>query len=324
MLRISRWRVAGPRATLLLVVALLAAACASATASPLAPTATPSPTELPTPTASPTPEPTSTPIPLDQKLLGRRVTFLVVGSDSSAYRRQIGVASYRTDAMLVVSVSADHTKIAVLSLPRDTVDVPMADGRLYTAKVNGLAEAYGLAALQGAMAKLLGIHIDSYIKVDMDDFTWMVDAVGGVNVEVLTRIADPKVNLYLQPGPIHLNGRLALSYTRTRADSDYARDGRQQQVVLGLFRKWVAPTTSTSLLSRIRVLRSLRTNIPLAELPTLIEIGRRATNAHVTATVLQPPRFALFSGFELGTNRGWVMIPNVSAMRAYARSLMGS
>jgi LCP family protein required for cell wall assembly len=321
MLRISRWRVAGPRAILLLVVApLVLSACAGSSPSPSAPT--PSPTEQPTPTASPTPEPTATPIPLDQALLSRRVTFLVVGSDSSAYRRQIGMATYRTDAMMVVSVSADHSQIAVLSLPRDTVDVPMADGRIYTGKVNGLAEAYGLAALQGAMGKLLGIHIDSYIKVDMDDFTWMVDAVGGVNVEVLTRIADPKVNLYLQPGPIHLNGRTALSYTRTRADSDYARDGRQQQVVLALFRKWVAPTTSTSLLARVRVLASLQTNIPLAELPTLIEIGRRATNAHVTAIVLQPPRFALFSGFEVGTNRGWVMIPNVGAMRAYAQSLM--
>jgi LCP family protein required for cell wall assembly len=323
MLRISRWRVAGPRAILLLVVApLVLSACAGSSPSPSAPT--PSPTEQPTPTASPTPEPTATPIPLDQALLSRRVTFLVVGSDSSAYRRQIGMATYRTDAMMVVSVSADHSQIAVLSLPRDTVDVPMADGRIYTGKLNGLAEAYGLGALQGAMAKLLGIHIDSYIKVDMDDFTWMVDAVGGVNVEVLTPIADPKVNLYLQPGPIHLNGRTALSYTRTRADSDYARDGRQQQVVLGLFRKWVAPTTNTSLIAKIRVLGSLQTNIPLAELSTLIEIGRRATKAHVTATVLQPPRFALFSGFEVGTNRGWVMIPNVGAMRTYAQSLMGS
>jgi LCP family protein required for cell wall assembly len=321
MLRISHGRVAGPRAILLLVVALLATACTSATPSPPAPT--PSPTEQPTPTSSPTPQPTATPIPLDQALLARRVTFLVVGSDSSAWRRQTGMITYRTDAMMVVSVSADRSKIVMLSLPRDTVDVPMADGRLYTGKVNGLAQSYGLDALRGAMAKLLGIPIESYIKVDMDDFTRMVDAVGGVDVQVLTRIADPKVNLYLQPGPVHLDGRTALSYTRTRADSDYARDARQQQVILALVRKWLAPSTSASLVASIHLLGSLQTNINLAELPTLIEIGRRAAYADVTATVLQPPRFALFAGFEPGTNRGWVMIPNVTAMRAYARSLIG-
>jgi LCP family protein required for cell wall assembly len=233
------------------------------------------------------------------------------------------MATYRTDAMMVVSVSADRTRITMLSLPRDTVDIPLADGRIYGGKANGIAQLYGVEGLRGAMARLLGIQIDRYIKIDMDAFTWMVDAVGGVDVDVRTRIADSHIDFYLDAGPRLLSGRTALSYTRSRADSDYARDARQQQVVLALVRKWLAPTTSPSLIASIRLLTSLQTDIGLSEVPTFLEIGRRSANARVTATVLQPPRFALFAGFEPGTNRGWVMIPDIAEMRAYAKALIG-
>ena len=317
------WRENTPRMLRLLFVALLMSACTSASVS-IPPTSSPSATPEPTPTPSPTPSPSPTPIPLDQALLARRVTFLIVGSDSSLYRRQTGMATYRTDAMMVVSVSADRTKITMLSLPRDTVDIPLADGRIYGGKANGIAQTYGVDGLRGAMARLLGIQIDRYIKIDMDAFAWMVDAVGGVEVDVKTQIADSHIHFYLNPGPQLLSGLTALNYTRTRADSDYARDARQQQVILALVRKWLAPTTSPSLIAAIPRLTSLETDISLSELPTFIEIGRRSANAQVTATVLQPPRFALFAGFEQGTNRGWVMIPNIPEMRAYAQALIGS
>ena len=325
MFPFSGWRENTPRALRLLTIGLLVSACTSASVPPsLAPTPTPSPTPSPTPTPPPTPSPSPTPVPLDQALLARRVTFLVVGSDSNLSRRQAGMATYRTDAMMVVSVSADRTKITILSLPRDTVDVPLADGRIYGGKANGIAQLYGVEGLRGAMERLLGIRIDRYIKIDMDAFTWMVSSVGGIDVDVHTRIADTHINFYLDAGPTHLSGPTALSYTRTRADSDYARDARQQQVVLALVRKWLAPTTSLSLIDSIRLLTSLETDIKIGEVPTFIEIGRRAANAQVTATVLQPPRFALFAGFESGTNRGWVMIPDIAEMRAYAKALIGS
>ena len=57
-------------------------------------------------------------------------------------------------------------------------------------------------------------------------------------------------------------------------------------------------------------------------MPTLLEIGRRSASAEVTAIVLQPPRYSLFVGFEPNSNRGWVMIPDVAAMRSYARAAL--
>jgi LCP family protein required for cell wall assembly len=254
-------------------------------------------------------------------MLARRFTVLVAGEDTSQGRRESGVEGWRTDALMVVSVSADKTRIDVISLPRDTVDVPMANGTLYRGKVNGISETFGIEALRGAMATLLGVPIDRYVRVDMDDFVWMVDAVGGIRVNVETRISDPKVDLHLERGPTHLDGAQALVFSRTRADSDYARAARQQQVILALVHQWLDPGARALLVAALR-LGSLETDIRLHELPTVLEIGRRSVSAEVTAIVLRPPRYSLFVGFEPNSNRGWVMIPDVAEMRRYATSAL--
>jgi LCP family protein required for cell wall assembly len=299
-------------------LALLLAGCASASPRPspsLAPTAEPSASP------SPTLEPTPTPIPIDQAMLARRFTVLVAGADTSASRRASGLTDWNTDALMVISVSPDKSLIAILSLPRDTVDLPMPDGSIYHGKVNGIAQRLGMEALRGAMATLLGVPIDRYLRVDMDDFQSMVDAVGGIDVEVKTRISDSQVHLFLEPGSAHLDGAQALSFSRSRADSDYGRAGRHQQVIVALARKWLAPDLDT-VMGSFGLLASLQTDIRLDELPTLLEIGRRSASAQVNAIVLQPPRFSLFVGFEPNSTRGWVMIPDVPEIRAYARSVL--
>jgi LCP family protein required for cell wall assembly len=303
----------------LLIVVVLLAGCASAT-----PTLSPSlaPTAEPTATPRATPEPTATPIPIDQAMLARRFTVLVAGADTSESRRAGGLTDWNTDALMVISVSADKSQITILSLPRDTVDLPMADGTIHHRKVNGIAQRLGMPVLRDTMATLLGVPIDRYIRMDMDDFAWMVDAVGGIDVDVTTRIADYGIHLFLQPGPAHFDGAQALAFSRTRADSDYGRAARQEQVMVALARKWLDPGVA-ALLGSVRLLASLQTDIQPDELPTLLEIGRRSATAEVNGTVLKPPRFSLFVGFEPNSTRGWVMIPNVPEIQAYARSLVG-
>lgn len=308
----------------LLVIGLVLTGCTSASPTPsptLVPTAEPTPSLAPTAEPTATVRPTPIPIPVDEAMLARRFTVLVAGADSSRSRRSDGVDDWNTDALMVISVSADQSEIAILSLPRDTVDLPMADGSTYRRKVNGLAQRLGMEALRGAMASLLGVPIDRYIRVDMDDFTWMVDVVGGIDVEVKTRLVDPKVHLHLEPGPAHLDGALALSFSRTRVDSDYGRAARQQQVMLPLVRKWLEPGLG-ALIGTVRLLGSLQTDIRLSELTTLVEMGRRSATASVSTIVLGPPRFSLFVGIEPNSSRGCVMIPDVPEIRAYARSLL--
>lgn len=310
-----------PRRIPWLVLAfVIFAGCATPSHSPSA-TPSPIPTPSPSPTPTPTPEPTPTPLPLDQALLARRFTVLVVGVDTSASRRAGGVLTGNTDAMIVVSVTADKSRIDLMSLPRDTVDVPLPGGTIYHSKINSLAYRSGLNALRGAMATLLGVPIDYYVRIDMDDLVWMVDAVGGIDVDVKTTIADNEIHLHLKPGQQHMDGALALLFSRTRADNDYARDARQQQVMMALVQRWLDPSAG-ALLDAALHMKSLQTNLAAAELPTLLEIGRRSASAKVTAIVLQPPKFALFSGLEPNSTRGWVMIPNVAAMRRYATAAL--
>jgi LCP family protein required for cell wall assembly len=303
------------------IVVVTMAPNASALASPTSsPSATPIPTLEPTPT--PTPQPTPTPNPYDQALLNHRYTVLVIGEDSDLKREARGKSS-RTDTMMVVSLSRRQKHISMISLPRDTVDVPLANGLVFTAKANAIAGVYGYAGLRDAMATLLGVKIDAYLKVDMDNFAQLVDAVGGVKVTNTEFLNDGHLDLYLPPGTYRLDGATALDYVRSRyTTSDYARAARQQQVLLALVRRYLNPTIRWNLEGVLAMLDSLQTDIDLTDLPTLIEMARRSREADVTTMVLSPPRFALGWG-DQGDGRGWIIVPNVDEIRAYARSVMG-
>ena len=95
---------------------------------------------------------TATPVPLDQAMLARRFTVLIAGADTSRSRRSGGLEDWNTDSLIVISVSADKSQIEMLSLPRDTVDIPMADGTIYHHKVNGIAQRLGMPVLRESMA----------------------------------------------------------------------------------------------------------------------------------------------------------------------------
>ncbi len=285
--------------------------------SPVAVTPSPS-VSLP---ASATPAATETEEPLDQELLARRVTFLVLGRDQNEARRERGDED-NTDSIIVASVNADHDEVAILSIPRDTVDIPLANGEIWPGKINAMFRELGHEELVGSVEALLGIEIDYYVQIDMDDMVRVVDAVGGVDVVSENALSDPGIDFFLEAGEHHLDGEQALSYTRTRQDGDHARSARQQEVLLELVRRLADPETDINAVELVGGLDSLVTDVPFDKIPTLLEIARLSEDAEVTRQVLAPPRFALFEGDE-GTERGWVMIPNVDEMRAYAQEVMG-
>ena len=75
------------------------------------------------------------------------------------------------------------------------------------------------------METLLDIQIDAYVKVDMDNFVQLVDAVGGVKVTNPTWLVDPHLGLSLAPGTHRLDGATALDYMRTRVHQQRLRPG---------------------------------------------------------------------------------------------------
>lgn len=272
-----------------------------------------------TPTSSPTPTPSSTPTAeptLNEALLNQRLTVLVIGKDANASRTASG-EPVNTDSLILASVSADQSQVTLVSLPRDTVDIPLAGGETWPQKVNALYRERGIDALVDAAAELFATEIDGYVAIDMDDLPALVDAAGGVEVAPAEPLADPGLGLELEAGRQTLDGATALAYARTRVDTDYGRAARQQEVVLELARALTAPDAEPDLAALLDGLDGLETDLPLDQLPTLAEIARRAGDAQVTRQVLQPPEFITFEG-DAGDGRGYVLIPDVEAIRAFA------
>ena len=186
-------------------------------------------------------------------------TLLLVGSDSRAdvdpdredADALLGapVAGQRADAMLVVRVDADG--VSMISIPRD-LWVRHASGgeqRINAAYNDGAAEL--VATVQGS----LGIPIHHYAEVDFSGFDELVDAVGGVTIDVPHPAFDPGSGLVIETaGPTTLDGISALAYVRARRyteivdgqerrdpTGDIGRTARQQAFMAALF----AEMTST-------------------------------------------------------------------------------
>jgi LCP family protein required for cell wall assembly len=272
---------------------------------------------LPSASESAEPSPSAT---LNADLLDRRWTVLYVGTDLNAAREEDG-AGPNTDALMLVSLSADQSELTLVSLPRDTVDVPLPDGETWQRKINGLYVERGMEELVGAMETLYGVPIDAHVLLDMDDFSRLVDAAGGIEVSPPEPIVDPIVNLDLPAGDQELDGPRTLNYVRTRVDQDYGRMGRQQEVSVGLIDKLIDPDTELDLREVLDSLDSLETDLPLDDLPTLLELARRAVDAEVHNLLIEPPLIT-FEG-DRGDGRGYILEPDVDAIRDEVQALIG-
>ena len=271
----------------------------------------PDPSPTPTPTVEPTPSPSIE--AFNEELLNQRLTVLLVGLDMNEARRQPGIVG-NTDVLMLASVSADQSDVVLVSLPRDTVDVPLADGSIWRPKINGLFAERGIETLVAAMETLYGVPIDGYVIIDMDDFASLVEAVDGVTVNPPAPIVDPPIGLNIQPGEQVIDGATALSYVRSRLDQDYGRMGRQQEVITDLVARLVDPQTDIDLGELLDPLDSLETDLPLTDLRTLAELARRAEDATVQRVLVDPPDLIVREG-DLGDGRGYVLVPDIDAIR---------
>jgi LCP family protein required for cell wall assembly len=285
---------------------LVLAACAAAEPSP-----TPTPSPEPTASASPT---------LDAELLERRWTVLFAGTDLNAGREEAD-HQVSTDALMLVSLAEDQSRLSLVSLPRDTVDVPLPDGETWDRKVNAIYLAEGIDTLVDAMELLFDVPIDAYVVLDMDDFTRLVDAVDGVEVSPDEPLRDPIVRLDLEAGPQEIDAATANGYVRSRVDQDYGRMARQQEVLLGIVERLVDPEADVDVRMLADSLESLETDLPLDDLPTLLELARRATEAEVQQLLIEPPLIT-FEG-DRGDGRGYILEPDVEAIRDEVRDLIG-
>lgn len=282
------------------------------------PARTPVPSPSPSPSPSLPPSPSATPVP---PLLAERVTVLLLGTDSSPARAAAGDRP-RTDAILLVSIDPSHRRAAMISLPRDTVDIPLADGEVWRSKVNAIYAQRGGAGVVSAIESLLAVDIDRYAAIDMVDFSRLIDALGGITVQVPVPLSDPTVRLWIGDGSQHLDGTRALGYVRHRRQGgDYERAARQQEALTGTLSRVASGEADVDLPQVAAGLGSLDTDFTAAELPVLVELMKLSRDAEIERLVLKPPEFATFEG--IAGARGWVMVPAVEAMRSAVDELIG-
>ena len=207
--------------------------------------------------------------------------ILLIGNDSRS-KGEDG----RSDAMILISISNKTNTIHMTSLLRDIyVDIPGHDGNRLNA-----AYAYGgPELLMETLEKNFDIHVNRYMLVNFQAFASLVDAVGGVEIEV-TNEEVQYINGYLVEynqlekraegtdyldsslsGKIHLNGPQALAFCRNRfIGTDFARTERQRKVLTAIFEKApVALLTNAEELVE-GLMSNVKTNLKKSEVSGLL------------------------------------------------------
>lgn len=207
-------------------------------------------------------------------LTPNHANILVMGVDKR--KDDIG----RSDTMFVVTVNTDTQHISLLSIPRDTrVKIP---GRGWD-KINHAYGYGGRELSQKAVEDLLGIDIDYFVVIDFSGFSRVVDAIGGVDINIEKRMLyeDPYDDLVidLYPGPKHLDGRKAIEYVRFRdEDGDIGRVRRQQHFIQAAFDKVLSPSGLFRLPALIReVSASVKTDMSTAQ---MLGLARKISDAN--------------------------------------------
>ena len=200
--------------------------------------------------------PTTVPLPTLQS--DERQTFLLMGLDRRPSEQNTPT---RTDTMILFSLDPRDGSASMLSVPRDLyVDIPnYGRERINVAfpvgSVRGGGDEAGARLAMETIERNLGVAVDHYLLVDFNTVINVIDAFGGVTVDVPEYIYDglyPDMNYGYDPfevfaGEQTMEGAFALKYMRTRhGDNDFERSRRQQQVIFA-FRQSVLDQGVTGL-----------------------------------------------------------------------------
>lgn len=255
---------------------------------------------------------------VDPALLADVSTILLLGGDAGPGRWGL-----RTDSMILVSIHRPSGRASLISVPRNLEHMLFLPGSALEGRYprgfddianaiyprvssnDSLRAAYtvdglrpGAVAIAEAIGYSLDVTIDDYVLVDMQGFLEVIDALGGVTIDVPKAVPAPgnppgakhPVPDVIPAGEQHMDGTTALAYVRSRkADSDYVRM-RRQRAVLGALASQVtlgsALSGYTSITSALG--DSLHTSLSTGEFTDLITV-LGADTAIVESVGLSPP-----------------------------------
>ncbi len=290
--------------------------------------------------------PTTTTTQPDPFADGERINILLLGSDAG-----VGRTGVRTDTMIVISVDPETGWTAMFSVPRNFIKLPIpedhpahslwADGAWGDASNLAWAiYAYGLAnphlftgpntggdAAKVVLGGLLGLEVDYFALVHLDGFVAIVDALGGVELNVTTRIYDPEYThpglgpypVDFAPGTYVMDGIDALAFARSRVQTDdFNRMGRQRCILEALARQ----SEPVELLRELPTLvpaiqQSVITDIPISLIPDFLDLLSIADLENIVSIRLMPnaPEFAGTATSYVAYQLSGYNAPNVPLIR---------
>ena len=246
---------------------------------------------------------------------GGRYNVLLLGGDSGA-----GRAGLRPDAITVASIDAETGETVLVGLPRNMESFPFREGSVmarefpdgfdcegcYLNAVSTWAtdnaelferpQSAGIEATVSAVEGITGLDVSYWAMVNLKGFRDLVDAVGGVTLNVRGRIPIglPHDSFYdhIEPGVRRLDGFETLWFARAREGSDdYSRMARQKCVMNALLHQ-VSPQTAVRNFRAIAEAGSamVSTDLPASELGTFVELALKAKEQKVATVSLVPPR----------------------------------
>jgi len=227
-----------------------------------------------------------------KKSLNEPFTILLMGVDSEADGLDQN-AAFNGDTLMLVTFNPKTLNATMFSIPRDTY-VPIACNNNKYAKINSAA-GYGTGCVISTIEQLTEVKIDYYVKINFKGVVDLVEAVGGIDVDVEV----PDYKLYynahngrvceqnslrqfgdqlvcMDTGMQHLNGEQALAYARCRhayLQSDIARNRHQQQIVEALARKIANPSNINRVEELLNAItNNMKTNMEMKQMLTFYDV----------------------------------------------------
>jgi LCP family protein required for cell wall assembly len=200
------------------------------------------------------------------------ISILFVGIDDSKAREQ-GSDHSRSDALMLATLNNKDKSVKLLSIPRDSyVYIP------YVGHEDKITHAHAYGGTQATIdtvENLLNVPVDYYFRVNFDAFIDIVDALGGIEVDVPYELPEldenDKRTVNLKPGKQVVNGREALALARTRhQDNDIKRGERQQMILEAILKKASSVSSLTKYDDILEAVgNNMKTNMTFNEMKSL-------------------------------------------------------
>ncbi|MDO5025000.1 MAG: LCP family protein [Trueperella sp.] len=230
--------------------------------------------------------------PPDDQDTGTALNLLLLGSDTREGDADVDgsgasgkIDGMRSDTAMLIHISADRTRVDVVSIPRDTLlNIPsctLPNGRsTYPERDAMFNSAFYRGGMSGSVAaaaacsvrtveKLTDIYIDGYIVINFASFQDVVNTLGGIDMCLTESLRDSRAGLDLSAGCQTLNGTQALALARARYQvgdgSDISRIGRQQELVKKIIEEALALNAFSDMNTFYQLLQDVTKNLETSD-----------------------------------------------------------